>query len=186
MTIAPHCSPNPALAISAAARMAVLVGVLLQAKSEASDNPACQSAPPLDSAVVLSPVDISAKPFGCFGISIRAERDALTSRVSEMTVLDVIPNSEADRDGLAPFTRILRIDGREVGEFIASFNRGSELNAKLINRKKGDRIVLEVLALGSRKSKVVTLTEGSATRYFPRDSDSEYEPPGAMHFPVTH
>jgi hypothetical protein len=172
--------------LSMATRIVLLSGAILAPKSRAAENPPTQTNPSMGTSIALSPVEISAKPFGCFGMSIRAEKDGLTSRVSEMTVLEVVPNSDADKCGLAPLTRILSIDGKDVSEFAASFNQGSELNEKLISRKRGDRVMLEVLVLGAKKSRIVFLTEGRGTRDFPHDSDSEYDPPGAIHVGVAH
>jgi hypothetical protein len=163
-----------------------LFGVLFAARLGGSGIATPQTDNSMDATVVLSPVDVSAKPLGCFGISIRAQRDIFSSRVSEMTVLAVVPHSDADKQGLAPFTQILKIDGRDVIEFVATFNQGSELGGKLINRKKGDRIILEVLVPGAKKSKFVTLIEGRGVRDFPYESDSEYAPPGAIHVNLAH
>jgi C-terminal processing protease CtpA/Prc len=123
----------------------------------------------------LAPLVVSSKPIGSFGISVRARRDGITGNVAEMTVTGVIPNSDADKEGLGPLTRILRIDGRNVNEIPATFDRGSDLNSKLIDRKQGERITLEVLILGARKPKEVTLVEGRVHE-FPNESDSEVEP----------
>ena len=173
--------------ISASIQRVFLFAVLCTtARLEGSGGVTPQPAMAADQTVVLSPVDVSAKPLGCFGISIKAQKDVFSSRVSEMTVIAVVPNSEAERLGLVPSTQILRIDGRDVSEFTATFNQGSELSDKLINRKKGDRISLEVLVPGAKKSRLVTLVEGRGVRDFPYDSDSEYEPPGAIHVSVGH
>src|ERR1700683_1509640 len=109
---------------------------------------------------MLSPVGVSAKPVGSFGFSVQAIKDGITLRVLEMTVDTVAPNSEASRKGLAPLTQILGIDGRDIRDFTASFAKGSDLNSKLMDRKKGDQITLEVIPLGARVSKMVTLTQG--------------------------
>jgi C-terminal processing protease CtpA/Prc len=131
-------------------------------------------------ASVLSPLVVSTKPIGSFGISVRARRDGLSGNIAEMTITGVIPNSDADREGLGPLTRILAIDGKNVNEIAASFDKGSDLKSKLIDRKPGDRITLEVLVLGSRKAKQVTLVEGRVHQ-FPNESDTEVEPLRTVH-----
>jgi S1-C subfamily serine protease len=141
--------------------------------------------PPLSTAdskpSVLGPLVVSTKPIGSFGISVRARRDGLSGNIAEMTVTGVIPNSDADREGLGPLTRILAIDGKNVNEIAASFDKGSDLKSKLIDRKPGDRITLEVLILGSRKAKQVTLVEGRGVHQFPNESDTEVEPLRTVH-----
>ncbi len=107
------------------------------------------------------------------------------ARVAEMTVLAVIPNSDADKQGLGPLTQILSIDGKDVSDFTASFDKGSDLNAKLIDRKKGDKITLEVLILGAKRPKRVTLVEGRGIHEFPFESDSEIEPLRTVHVGIS-
>lgn len=146
---------------------------------------ASQSGEDRGGAVVLSPVYVDTKPFGCFGMSTKARKDGLTSRIAELTVLSVIPNSDADKQGIGPMTQILSIDGRDVGEFAASFANGSDLNTKLLNRKKGDVITLEVVTLGARKPRRVTLMEGRGVHEFPFESDSEIEPLRTTHVGIS-
>ncbi|HEY5228496.1 MAG TPA: PDZ domain-containing protein [Opitutaceae bacterium] len=117
---------------------------------------------------------------------MKARKDGLSARVAEMTVLAVVPNSDADKQGLGPLTQILSIDGREVKEFAASFDKGSDLDAKLIGRTKGDKITLDVLILGARKPKRVTLIEGHGVHEFPNQSDSEVEPLRTVHIGFGH
>ena len=156
--------------------------------SSAQDSTATQppSSPEHEATVVLSPVNVSARPIGCFGLSVKARKDGLSARVAEMTVLAVVPNSDADKQGLGPLTQILSIDGREVKEFAASFDKGSDLDAKLIGRTKGDKITLDVLILGARKPKRVTLIEGHGVHEFPNQSDSEVEPLRTVHIGFGH
>jgi S1-C subfamily serine protease len=144
-----------------------------------------QSDPELGQTIVLSPVNVSTRPIGCFGLSVRARQDGLLARVAEMTVLAVIPHSDADKQGLGPLTQILSIDGKDVSNFTASFDKGSDLNAKLIDRKKGDKITLEVLVLGAKRPKRVTLVEGRRIHEFPFESDSEVEPLRTVHVGIS-
>jgi C-terminal processing protease CtpA/Prc len=135
--------------------------------------------------IVLSPVSVRTRPIGCFGLSVRARKDGLSPRVADMTILSVAPNSDADKLGLGPLTEILSIDGKGVGSFTASFDHGSDLSAKLINRKKGDEIVLEVLVLGARKPRRVTLVEGRGIHEYPYQSDSDVEQLRTVHVGIS-
>lgn len=110
--------------------------------------------------IVLKEFKVTEKPLTSFGFSVFAAKDDLTNRVIELTIDGVAPHSEAEYKGLAPLTRVLSIDGRDVREFTASFLKGSDLNGKLMDRRHGDRITLKVWVLGARKPKDVTLTEG--------------------------
>jgi len=109
--------------------------------------------------VALSPVEISDKPVGSFGLGFKATVNFFGHKVLDLKIDAVYPDSEADRIGLVPLTQILSIDGKDVGEFTATFVKGSELNKELMNRKVGDKITLEVLLPGARASRFVTLTE---------------------------
>lgn len=161
------------------------MGAPFAMSAQSSGNDASHPSANIGGTVVLSPVYVGTKPLGCFGMSTKARKDGLTTRITELTVLSVIPNSDADKQGIGPLTQILSIDGKNVGEFTASFVKGSDLNAKLINRKKGDQITLEVLILGARKPKRVTLVEGHGVHEFPFESDSEVEPLRTTHVGVS-
>jgi C-terminal processing protease CtpA/Prc len=136
--------------------------------------------------IVLTPFVVSSKPIGSFGLSVKAIRGGFSADVAELTILDVIPHTDAEKQGLGPLTQILSIDGRSVNEFAASFDKGTELNLKLVDRKRGDRITMEVLIRGAGKPKQVTLTEGHGVHQFPIDSDSEIEPLRTVHIGISH
>jgi len=131
--------------------------------------------------VVLAPFGVSAKPVGSFGFSVQILKDGLSQKVIEVTVDQVAPNSEAARKGLAPLTQILSIDGREVQGFVASFAQGGELNKKLMDRKPGDLLTLEILVLGSKAPKRITLVEG-APAFGPdrHEANAQEATPGAI------
>lgn len=137
-------------------------------------------------ATVLDPYVVSSKPIGSFGLSVKAIRDGFSAKVAELTILDVVPHSDADKAGLGPLTRILSIDGRSVNEFTASFDKGADLSAKLIDRKKGDRITLEVVVLGASKPKFVNLVEGRGVHQFANESDSDVETLRSIHIGFSH
>ncbi len=132
--------------------------------------------------IVLEPVGVSGRPVGSFAFSVRAIRNGMTQKALQVTVDRVLPNSEAEKKGVGPLTQILSIDGRDVQEFTASFAQGSDLNRKLMYRKPGERITLEILNLNSREPKFVTLTEGFQV-FGPahQDPDSGEVPPNAVH-----
>jgi len=124
---------------------------------------------------------VSEQPIGSFGLSVKATRDPFSPRIAQLIILEVVRHSDADRCGLGPLTQILTIDGRDIHEFAASFDRGSDLSVKLVDRKRGDRIVLEVLPKGAGKSRKVTLVEGHTLQ-----SDSDVDPLRASHIGIAH
>jgi S1-C subfamily serine protease len=137
-------------------------------------------------ATVLKPFVVGTKPIGSFGLSVKALRGGFSANVAELTILDVVPHSDADKQGLGPMTQILSIDGRSINEFAASFDKGSDLNVKLIDRKQGDRITLEVLIRGAGRPKQVTLTEGHGVNQLPNESDSGIEPMRVIHIGISN
>jgi hypothetical protein len=103
---------------------------------------------------------VGGTPEQSFGFNVRVTRDRSTKMVEEIFVDSVVTGSPADKAGLTPLTSITKIDGRPVQEFIGSFEKGSDLNKALFNRRPGDTIKLEVILLGSTNSKVVALVQG--------------------------
>ncbi len=102
---------------------------------------------------------LAAPPKLCFGLALGAWKDNATGKIVNLYVTKVRPGSSADDAGLKPRTRIDRIDGLPVEQLTASFLKGGDLNKFFINRKLGDKIVLEVLPEGSTRPKTVVLTE---------------------------
>ncbi len=162
-------------------RTLLVAGLLLSGVRARAADAAAPTGAASAPATSMGAFTVSDKPVSCFGISVKAQGDATFSHVVEMTILDVIPKSDADRQGLGPLTRILRIDGRDIAEFAPDFNVGSELGKKLLGRKKGDKIVLEVLLVGAKKPKTVKLVEGHGILYSPHDNGSDDAPLNAMH-----
>ncbi len=110
--------------------------------------------------VVLEPYAVLGEPPKLsFGISLNIWKDGNTNKVSAIYFGKVKPGSDAQLAGLGPRTRVDRIDGKPVEEFAASLLKGSGLNRVFINRKLGDKVLLEVLPEGQTKTRVVTLTE---------------------------
>jgi C-terminal processing protease CtpA/Prc len=130
-----------------------LIGVPLHAAETAGGK----SAP--EDPVTMDAFTVSGGPVGSFGFTLQIRKDDETGLVKEITVTQVYPHSAADLAGLGPLTSILKIAGRPVSEFVASFNKGSQLNQLLMNRSVGDKIRLEVEILGSTRPRTVTLVE---------------------------
>ncbi len=118
--------------------------------------------------VLLPPLTVAGKPVGSFGFSVRILRSEVTQLALLITVKDVQPDSEAKLKGLSPGTEIMSIDGTDVHQFKATFAKGSDLNSKLLDRARGDRITLEILPIGEVKPRLVTLVEGRTPE---RDAD---------------
>ncbi len=172
-----NSSPGAAARIIGTCLMFSLGGFSARAADAPTSTPGSAEAKP----VVLEPYGVSAKPVGSLGFSVQILKDGLSQKAIDVTVDRVAPNSEAARKGLAPLTQILSIDGKDVQEFVASFAKGSELNMKLMNRKKGDHLTLEVMVLGSRESRFINLTEGSqALGPDRREANAEEATPGAI------
>jgi hypothetical protein len=110
--------------------------------------------------VVLEPYAVLGEaPKLSFGVSLEIWKVGSTNQVSAIYLGKLKPGSDAQLAGLGPRTRIDRIDGKPVEEFAATLSKGSELNRVFINRKLGDKVVLEVLPEGQTKTRIVTLTE---------------------------
>jgi hypothetical protein len=136
----------------------------------ATEPPKDQPSP--GTTVLLPPLTVAGKPVGSFGFSVCVLRSEVTQRALLITVKDVQPDSEAKRKGLSPGTEILSIDGTDVHAFKATFARGSDLNSKLLDRARGDRITLEILPIGEAKPRLITLVEGRTP-----ESDADGLPP---------
>ena len=173
-----HC------AILLGAGLALASPSLSCAQGSGAASPSSNSDP--KPSLVLSPFVVSSKPIGSFGLSVKAMRYGPSLKVAELTILDVVAHTDADKEGLGPLTQILSIDGKSVNDFTASFDKGTDLSLKLIDRKRGDRITLEVLVLGARKPREVTLTEGHGAHQFPNQSDTDVEPLRTIHVGLSH
>lgn len=95
-----------------------------------------------------------------FGLAITLWEEKSSGRVLEMYIKDVAPGSMAEAKGLRPGTRIWAIDAVPVDSFEATFDAGSELGKKFLNRSPHDKIVLEVAPMiGERHTRVVVLEQ---------------------------
>jgi len=81
------------------------------------------------------------------------------NQISWAYVTKVKPGSDADIEGMRPYTHILSINGKPIQEFDATFSSQSELGRLLIGRKVGDRLVLEFRRDGSTETKTAVLVK---------------------------
>jgi C-terminal processing protease CtpA/Prc len=94
-----------------------------------------------------------------FGFGVDVLKNTQSGKIFALSVRSVKPDSEAEQKGMRPRTRILSIDGRDVEEIDGTFEGGSELFKKFVGRKRGDKVVLEILSAGNENPKTVVLTE---------------------------
>lgn len=104
---------------------------------------------------------VSAKHLLSFGIAITLWEDKNSGLVLEMYVTGVQEGGFAEQEGIISGTRIYGINGATVYSFPATFSSGSELSQLFVDRAKGDKVTLEVVKPGHRKSEFVTLVNES-------------------------
>jgi hypothetical protein len=92
-----------------------------------------------------------------FGIALNLWEDKASGRVLEMHVTGVQDGGMAEQEGVVAGTRVYGINGRDICSFLATFASGSELNDLFVNRPRGDRVTLEVVKPGHRKTEFVNL-----------------------------
>jgi S1-C subfamily serine protease len=109
--------------------------------------------------IKLAPVSVGGVPVMSFGFGVQIVKNGVTKKVVSMLVSGVAHGSQAEQLGLAYYSEILSIDGIPVENFTASFASGTELNQKLMNRKQGDRVTLEIVTPGARAPRFITLTQ---------------------------
>ncbi len=141
----------------------VLACLPLQGQAPTPAKPADPpAAKPADPVVKLEPMEVLGEPPKLsFGISLQIWQDSLTGNVSTIYITGVKAESDAEKQGLKPFTQITRIDGQPVQSYVASLKTSSALGKIFINRKIGAKLVLEVLPTDSPKPKTVVLVERS-------------------------
>uniref|UniRef100_UPI00404B054D hypothetical protein n=2 Tax=Cephaloticoccus sp. TaxID=1985742 RepID=UPI00404B054D len=133
---------------------------------EENEKQPAHTSPEVEPAVTTGPL-IKLEPYVanesppklCFGVSLTVIGNVNTGKVMSIYINRVKEKSDALVAGFGPRTRIYRIDGIPVEEMSSSFNDGSELNQLFINRKLGDKIVVEAVPESSKESKTVTLME---------------------------
>lgn len=92
-----------------------------------------------------------------FGLSVKVLKFTLTNKVMTFRIEDVEDGSDAAANGLTAGMAVVAIDGRPVTDFDATFKAGSDLRRVFIGRHEGDKVVLDIVSLGSTKPTRVTL-----------------------------
>ncbi|ACB77006.1 hypothetical protein Oter_3731 [Opitutus terrae PB90-1] len=142
------------------ARILLLVGLLSAWDAiGAAHAPAIPPIPP-DSIVRLDPLRVRSRPITCFGLGLRIYVHPQTKQVVRIIVEQVAVDSEAAAKRIAPGTEILKANGRDVRTLCAPFTAGTEFARLFLNRRRGDRIALELLMSPNAKPRQVTLTQG--------------------------
>lgn len=125
-----------------------------------------RAAEPATAPVVLDPVRVTEnyEPKLSFGLSLDVWKDDRTGAITSIVLGRIQLDSDAEREGLTPLLRVLRIDGRPVEEFEATFRPGSELHQIFVGRRNGDKVTLEIWFPGETVSRLITLTERRGPR----------------------
>ncbi|MBX3749700.1 MAG: hypothetical protein KF897_06405 [Opitutaceae bacterium] len=141
----------------------VLACLPLQGQAPTPDKPADPPATkPAEPVVKLEPMEVLGEPPKLsFGISLQIWQDSQTGNVSTVYLTGVKPDSDAEKQGLKPFTQVTRIDGQPVQSYLASLKTSSALGKIFINRKLGAKVALEVLTADSPEPKTIVLVERS-------------------------
>ncbi len=119
--------------------------------------------------VPLPAILVQAKPLTSFGLSLQLIAVRQTKQILRMFVREVVPNSEADFNGLQPGTEILSIDGRAVDTFTVRFDAESDLGRRFVNRHRGDRVRLFIRSPGDPAGRNVELVVGRTRAWSPSD-----------------
>jgi hypothetical protein len=129
------------------------------------------------SVVELPPFLVTEDPIvpTSFGISYQISADKNTRLIQSMVLLTVAKNSEAAAKGLKPGMEVLTADGRSVRTLMARFDDQSEFHQIFMDRRVGERIVLELKVSEDDSLKIVTLTEGADAHSY----DHPWQMPGA-------
>ena len=97
--------------------------------------------------------------FGGIGIQVEV-------RDGHVYVISPMKGTPSDRAGVRSGDEILSIDGIPVENFTASFASGTELHQKLMNRKEGDQVTLEIVTPGARAPRTIILTQMQTPDWF--------------------
>ena len=116
--------------------------------------------------IKLAPVSVGGVPVMSFGFGVQIVKNGVTKKVVSMLVSGVAHGSQAEQQGLVYYTEILSIDGIPVENFTASFASGTELHQKLMNRKEGDQVTLEIVTPGARAPRTIILTQMQTPDWF--------------------
>jgi S1-C subfamily serine protease len=152
---------NRGFAVRSAVLLAGMAAVVLSARIP---RPEVVS----DDAVHLPPFVVKARPLTSFGLALLIVVNARSKQVDRMFIKEVRADSEADANGLMAGTEIFSVDGRSVRSFVVRFDPESDLYRLFVNRRRGDRIRLVVIAPSATQSRTVVLTQGlPAGNFFP-------------------
>jgi C-terminal processing protease CtpA/Prc len=134
--------------------LAISLTLILGAGAQASDGKKPDTPPTkIEDFVVREQILMA------FGFGVDVLKNNQSGKIFALSVRSVKPDSEAEEKGMRPRTRILSIDGRDVEEIDGTFEGGSELFKKFVGRKRGDKVVLEIMSAGNKNPKTVVLTE---------------------------
>ncbi len=111
--------------------------------------------------VQLAPLRIVGRPVTSFGLSLLILENVKARCVERLFVYAVADRSEAQWKGVAAGDEIVRVDGRPVRLLPAKFDGGSPLHACFVDRRRGDRVTLEILTPGEKTLRRIVLTEGT-------------------------
>lgn len=122
------------------------------AETAASERP--------DDIVRLDPLRVRSRPITCFGLALRIFVHPQSRQVACIVVEHVLADSEAAARGLRPGALILTANGRDVRTLRAPFTAGTDFARLFINRRRGDRITLEIQPAPNETPRRITLTQG--------------------------
>lgn len=112
-----------------------------------------------DGALVLDTLEVANRPLTSFGLGLQIFALAPGQPIARLIVRQVGSHSEAAMKGIAPGDEILRVDDRSIHLLEARFDRTGEFSQRFINRRRGDRIVLEIRSASDGTVRTITLTE---------------------------
>jgi predicted esterase len=111
----------------------------------------------------LRPMQVNARPFTSFGMSLEVFARPESRQITRIVVREVARDSDAAEQGIREDDEIVRIDGQTIYSFNAEFDRDSDFGRHFVARKTGERIKLEIVTPhGNRRE--VTLSEGFVAR----------------------
>jgi hypothetical protein len=107
--------------------------------------------------VELDPLRVKDDPLTSFPISFEITREHSSNQVKTIVVREVPEGSTTAEMGVKVGDEIIKINGRQVSEFRGGVTKDSEIGRIFINRRRGDKVDLELLAAETRTPYAVTL-----------------------------
>lgn len=148
--------PRPPPRDLARALFLVLLPLCLLLAARATPTPKTSDNKP----VQLTPLQVKARPFSSFGIALGFLVDPKQKMIRRMFIIEVVEHSEAASKGLQPGCEIISADDIPVSSLEHRIDPTSTIHRLFINRKRFDRIKLEVIPAPAEKPRTVFLTEG--------------------------